>query len=98
MSISVPVVSVSYCKFLPRAGDIDAQIPALELRLQDYWGVDEDTVVFVADPNTGNILNFNVGSNVDLLVPRVSSNRVRRLGCLCVNLTYHFAVLNQTIL
>ena len=27
------------------------------------------TVVFVADPNTGNILNFNVGSNIDLLVP-----------------------------
>lgn len=41
------------------------------LDAQDYWGVDEDTVVFVADPNTGNILNFNVGSNVDLQVPRV---------------------------
>jgi hypothetical protein len=35
-------------------------------------GVDADTVVFVADPNTGNILNFNVGENVDILVPRVS--------------------------
>ena len=41
------------------------------LLLQDYWGVDGDTVVFVADPNTGNILNFNVGENVDLAVPRV---------------------------
>ena len=41
------------------------------LAIKDYWGVDEDTVVFVADPNTGNILNFNVGSNVDLRVPRV---------------------------
>uniref|UniRef100_A0A061R048 Thylakoid lumenal kDa protein chloroplastic-like n=1 Tax=Tetraselmis sp. GSL018 TaxID=582737 RepID=A0A061R048_9CHLO len=40
------------------------------LAIKDYWGVDEDTVVFVADPNTGNILNFNVGSNVDLMVPR----------------------------
>lgn len=28
------------------------------------------TVVFVADPSLGgNILNFNVGSNLDLLVP-----------------------------
>ena len=26
-----------------------------------------------ADPNTGNILNFNVGDNVDLAVPRVSN-------------------------
>jgi len=40
------------------------------LAIKDYWGVDADTVVFVADPNTGNILNFNVGENVDLLVPR----------------------------
>lgn len=28
-----------------------------------------------ADPNTGNILNFNVGDNVDLMVPRVCMNR-----------------------
>lgn len=27
------------------------------------------TQVFVADPNTGNILNFNVGANLDLQVP-----------------------------
>ena len=40
------------------------------LAIKDYWGVDEDTVVFVADPNTGNILNFNVGDNVDFRVPR----------------------------
>lgn len=33
--------------------------------------MDADTVVFVADPNTGNILNFNVGENVDFKVPRV---------------------------
>lgn len=40
------------------------------LAIKDYWGVDADTVVFVADPNTGNILNFNVGDNVDFRVPR----------------------------
>ena len=52
------------------------QTPGLAIR--DYWGVDADTVVFVADPNTGNILNFNVGDNVDLKVPRV---RVGVCGC-----------------
>jgi hypothetical protein len=40
------------------------------LAIKDYWGVDADTIVFVADPNTGNILNFNVGDNVDFQVPR----------------------------
>jgi len=39
------------------------------LAIKEFWGVDDDTVVFVADPNTGNILNFNVGANLDLLVP-----------------------------
>lgn len=42
------------------------------LAVKDYWGVDDMTVVFVADTNTGNLLNFNVGESVDLLVPRVS--------------------------
>lgn len=28
-----------------------------------------------ADPNTGNILNFNVGQNVDLMVPRVRAQQ-----------------------
>ena len=41
------------------------------LAIKDFWGVDADTVVFVADPNTGNILNFNVGANIDLSVPPV---------------------------
>lgn len=40
------------------------------LAVRDYWKVDDDTVVFVADPSLGgNILNFNVGSNIDILVP-----------------------------
>ena len=36
------------------------------LAIKDYWGVDDDTVVFVADPGLGNILNFSIGANVDL--------------------------------
>ena len=40
------------------------------LAVRDYWGVDADTVVLVADPGLGQALNFNVGQNVDLLVPR----------------------------
>ena len=36
---------------------------------RNYWGVDDNSIVFVADPNFGNILNFNIGSNVDLHVP-----------------------------
>lgn len=39
------------------------------LAIRDFWGVDADTVVFVADPGLGNILNFNVGGNIDLMVP-----------------------------
>jgi len=46
------------------------------LAVKEYWGVDADTVVFVADPNTGNILNFNVGANVDLTVPRAFWSRL----------------------
>lgn len=38
-------------------------------------------VLCSADPNTGNILNFNVGQNVDFLVPRVR----------CVFCWLHFA-------
>ncbi|CAL5221241.1 g3395 [Coccomyxa viridis] len=41
------------------------------LAVKDYWSVDDDTVVFVADPSLGGqILNFNVGSNLDLRIPR----------------------------
>uniref|UniRef100_A0A7S3VPW7 TPM domain-containing protein n=1 Tax=Dunaliella tertiolecta TaxID=3047 RepID=A0A7S3VPW7_DUNTE len=38
--------------------------------IADYWGVGDDTIVFVADPSFGDILNFNVGGLVDLEVPR----------------------------
>ena len=40
------------------------------LAIKDYWSVDARTVVFVADPSFGNILNFNVGEEIDLDVPR----------------------------
>ncbi|KZV26045.1 thylakoid lumenal 15.0 kDa protein 2, chloroplastic-like [Dorcoceras hygrometricum] len=40
------------------------------LAIKDYWNVDDNTIVFVADPTFGNILNFNVGASVDLDIPR----------------------------
>jgi hypothetical protein len=40
------------------------------LAVRDYWQVDENTVVFVADPSFGDIVNVNVGANLDLEVPR----------------------------
>ncbi|RDX60668.1 Thylakoid lumenal 15.0 kDa protein 2, chloroplastic, partial [Mucuna pruriens] len=40
------------------------------LAIKDFWQVDDRTVVFVADPTFGNILNFNVGASVDLDIPR----------------------------
>ena len=52
------------------------------LAIKDFWGVDGDTVVFVADPSIGNILNFNVGANIDLQIPPVRCllhNRCRSL-------------------
>ncbi|MEW5303892.1 MAG: hypothetical protein WDW36_006543 [Sanguina aurantia] len=41
-----------------------------------YWGVDDRTIVLVADPTFGNILNFNIGTGVDLDVPRNFWNRL----------------------
>ena len=38
------------------------------LAVKDYWKVDDKTVVFVADPGFGDMLNFNVGGEVDLTV------------------------------
>ncbi|KAK8934360.1 hypothetical protein KSP39_PZI014641 [Platanthera zijinensis] len=40
------------------------------LAIRDFWKVDDRTIVFVADPTFGNILNFNVGATVDLDIPR----------------------------
>lgn len=31
------------------------------LAIREYWGIDDNTIVFVADPSFGDILNFNVG-------------------------------------
>ncbi|KAF7149462.1 hypothetical protein RHSIM_Rhsim03G0092100 [Rhododendron simsii] len=40
------------------------------LAIKDFWQVDDRTIVFVADPTFGNIINFNVGNTVDLDIPR----------------------------
>eukprot|EP00775_Hariotina_reticulata_P003185 gene3185-3463_t len=40
------------------------------LAIREFWGVDDSSIVFVADPTFGDILNFNVGQAVDLEVPR----------------------------
>lgn len=48
--------------------------------------MDDSSIVFVADPTFGDILNFNVGQAVDLDVPRVSS---RQCGCNVVGLGLH---------
>ncbi|KAJ9694394.1 hypothetical protein PVL29_010065 [Vitis rotundifolia] len=40
------------------------------LAIKEFWQVDDRTIVFVADPTFGNILNFNVGASVDLDIPR----------------------------
>ncbi|XP_044502942.1 thylakoid lumenal 15.0 kDa protein 2, chloroplastic [Mangifera indica] len=40
------------------------------LAIKEFWQVDDRTIVFVADPTFGNILNFNVGASVDIDVPR----------------------------
>jgi hypothetical protein len=39
--------------------------------VRDYWSVDDNTIVFVADPTFANIINVNVGQAVDLEVPQV---------------------------
>ncbi|KAJ9554831.1 hypothetical protein OSB04_009445 [Centaurea solstitialis] len=65
------------------------------LAIKDFWQVDDRTIVFVADPTFGNILNFNVGESVDLDIPRSFWSRLagkiwkyvllerKGRGCIC---------------
>jgi hypothetical protein len=38
--------------------------------VKDYWGLDDRSVLLVADPRGGNLLNFNVGDDLYPLLPR----------------------------
>ncbi|AFY67118.1 TPM domain-containing protein [Geitlerinema sp. PCC 7407] len=38
--------------------------------VRDFWGLNEKSVLLVADPRGGNLLNFNVGDAVYELLPR----------------------------
>ena len=40
------------------------------LAVKDYWGLDEKSVLLVADQRGGNLLNFNVGDDLYPLLPR----------------------------
>ena len=59
------------------------------LAIKDYWGVDDNTVVMVVDKGEGfnrkgipsNIINLNIGKNVDLILPNQFWMRVtNKLG------------------
>jgi hypothetical protein len=39
-------------------------------QVKDYWGLDEKSVLMVADPRGGNLLAFNVGDAVRQILPR----------------------------
>lgn len=39
--------------------------------VKDFWGLDDKSVMLIADPRGGNILNFSVGDAVYSLLPRV---------------------------
>ncbi len=45
------------------------QTPGLAVR--NYWNLDERSVLLVADPRGGNLLNFNVGDGLFALMPRL---------------------------
>ncbi|MEO1003345.1 MAG: TPM domain-containing protein [Cyanobacteria bacterium J06638_7] len=40
------------------------------LALRDFWNLDERSLLLVADPRGGNLLNFNVGDALFALMPR----------------------------
>jgi TPM domain len=40
------------------------------LAVKSYWGLDRNSVLLVADPRGGNLLNFNVGDSLYPLLPR----------------------------
>ena len=44
------------------------QTPGLAVR--EFWGLDESSLLLVADPRGGNILNFNVGDAFFAMMPR----------------------------
>ena len=39
--------------------------------IKDFWDLDESSLVIVADPRGGNLLNFNVGEAYFALMPRI---------------------------
>jgi hypothetical protein len=39
------------------------------LAVNDYWGFDDDTLMITVDNTFPNLLNFNLGLNIDLLAP-----------------------------
>ncbi len=39
--------------------------------IKDFWNIDERTLLLVADPRGGNLLNFNVGEAYYALMPRL---------------------------
>ncbi len=41
------------------------------LAIKDFWDIDERTLLIVADPRGGNLLNFNVGDAYFSLMPRL---------------------------
>ena len=41
------------------------------LAIKEFWGLDETSLVVIADPRGGNLLNFNVGDALFALMPRI---------------------------
>ncbi len=41
------------------------------LAIKDFWDIDERTLLVVADPRGGNLINFNVGDAYFALLPRI---------------------------